>query len=506
MRDIGKPFFDLAYLHLGNLVDWMESPKFQVLKRDLTVIMQQFMDIAKVKVERAISWIKSDEAMKFARYMKDTAIWLGSIATKSFSNVIAFTRSDNAKALAGAMMEVARWLGRIAEMSFDAFLKVTEWMSSDSAANIKMVAEKVLWLAKNFASLAAGAVVMREIIVLTMEFRTAFTAVSLAIAANPFGLLIDALALVAAGFIAARIEGKSFGDYLETLKDNITGVKGAVSVYGDQVSRQKDHSKSATVVDQAGQGEVTDQKVSSMKNEVETLKKREADLLKAAQDAYAKATRPDSQRGFGEKNNAAKAAEAQDADAKYLDYRATALLLQRAKEDLAARQAQNTALKTNAAHLAEQRKDAAFDVKFRAAAKAYAKAIEKAAEELPKKFSLFGTSFLTAAEKAENARITKGWGSAAKASKDAQEGKVTMFGDTIDDPTKKAARHSAPSSFHGIADFSKHIQRGLNKKDKEVAKNTKEIAHHAKALVDKANKKIQKDNKKGAAHHPPRMG
>ena len=204
-----------------------------------------------------------------------------------------------------------------------------------------------------------------------------------------------------------------------------------------------------------------------------------------------------------ERNNAYKTAEVAKLEALKLEYRSTVQLRQRAEAELPTDQRANTAVNNQ-----QKLKGKLMETweQFAGAGKKVARTFVSEVVDGIKGIGagLQASYAAVGVQKAENARITKGWASAAKTSKDAMEGKTTMFGMTV--PNKVAEHHKAPTSFHGIADFSKQIQMGLNQKDKEVAKNTAELVKHAKTLVDQANKKISKGNKKEAAHHPPRMG
>ena len=164
IRDIGKSFFTLAQTKLANLVDWMDTRKFQEFKQTLTGVVAEFSKFASTKFDQGFIWLKSDQFSRFVASTKEAAKWLYAIGAQSFQNVLEFLKNEQVHQFARNLASIATEAVRIAAVSFRDF---TAWVNSPGAAklagNVRDIVRNIVWLAENFGSLAAGVVVMERL-------------------------------------------------------------------------------------------------------------------------------------------------------------------------------------------------------------------------------------------------------------------------------------------------------------------------------------------------------
>lgn len=65
------------------------------------------------------------------------------------------------------------------------------------------------------------------------------------------GVFITALGLLAAAFIAAKLKGESFGDFLNDLKDDLLGVEGAVTKLRKTLAEEKERGERTAIIEEA---------------------------------------------------------------------------------------------------------------------------------------------------------------------------------------------------------------------------------------------------------------
>ena len=148
------------------------------------------------------------------------------------------------------------------------------------ATAVGEAAEKLWDLGKTFAPLAAGIVIMGEVKGAVMGIGAALMGLSL----NPVGALVTALGLLASAFIAAKIAGMDFGEYLDTIFEKLTGIETAVGWLHRQEAGEKAINKNVGNAEDAikrGDPERAQRAIDALKEKREAIA---AEQRKAYQD------------------------------------------------------------------------------------------------------------------------------------------------------------------------------------------------------------------------------
>ena len=239
LRDIGKPFFEIAKANLNRAFEWMKSDEATRFAAQAREIVANLSKLADAKIAAGLEWLQGDEAAAFAKWMGSIAMRAYEIASSGVSKAFEFLRSDAARNFAN---DVAQLTGRMVELVQLRVGQAFDWITDNWQAIKGWTA--TLWeAAKALAPLVAGIHAVRFAMTAVAIPIGAVGAALLGLSTNPVGALIISLGLLASAFGAAKLAGKDFGEYIATIAGRVLGLKNAVTDLQDKEGREKSDNK-----------------------------------------------------------------------------------------------------------------------------------------------------------------------------------------------------------------------------------------------------------------------
>ena len=274
-QGMGEELWRIANLGFDQIRDVINSDNFAMMSEEAKklgrVLLNVFVivkDFAGDQITKGFAWLRSENAAQFGIALKSIGTELVRIAGITFTNVLEFLKSDRVAQIASDLWTAAQSLTRVASIKFVAIM---DWLKTSEEASkladaLSWIAKNLSWIVQNLGPLAVGIAAMSELAPILTGIGAAFDVIVAAIAGggllamlSPGGVIALGIAAIGTAMVAAKLEGRTFGDELclifDRLTSRITGTKTAVTKLQEQIKREKEFNKRNSHLDEPGSEE-----------------------------------------------------------------------------------------------------------------------------------------------------------------------------------------------------------------------------------------------------------